>query len=325
MRGHDVAVNTVSDLNRWLLAGDPAIRWQVLRDLLDKPTKVVELERARVATEGWGARLLVEQSDDGTWGGGLYHPKWVSTTYTLLLLRQLGLPRGHPAAQRACLRLLEGAQWYQGGLIFSRTVRVPETCITAMVVSFAVVFDAVDHRVEGAMEWLLGNQLQDGGWNCQAVRSGSRHGSFDSTISALEALEAWLEARGPDDVVNRAADEGREFLLDHQLYRSHRTGAVVEPRYTRPTFPTGWHYDILRGLDHFRRSASSPDPRLDDAIDLLRTRREPDGSWRMYAHHPGRYWFELEPAGAPSRLNTLRALRVLRWWDADGDHHSFDQ
>jgi hypothetical protein len=308
-------MDAVSDVMAWLLAGDPSVRWQVLNDLLDEPPEVVELERARVATEGWGGRLLGEQSDDGTWGGGLYNPKWVSTNYTLLLLRQLGLRGGHPAARLACVRLLEGAQWYEGGLIFSRTVRVPETCITAMVVSFAATFEAVDHRVEGAMDWLLGNQLQDGGWNCQTARTGSRHGSFHSTIGALEAMEAWLGARGPNPLVKGAADAGREFLLVHQLFRSHRTGTVVDPRYTRPTFPTGWRYDILRALDHFQRSRSTPDPRLQDAIELLRTRREVDGRWRMYAHHPGRYWFELEPAGAPSRINTLRALRALRWWD----------
>ena len=315
MRRHDVVVNAVPDLTSWLLAGDPAVRWQVLGDLLDKPPEVVEPERARVATEGWGARLLREQSDDGTWGGGLYNPKWVSTNYTLLLLRQLGLPRGHPAANSACRRLLDGAQWYEGGLTFGRTVRVPETCITAMVVSFAAIFEAVDHRVEGAIDWLLDNQLQDGGWNCATVRTGSRHGSFHSTINALEALEAWLAARGPNVLVTEAADDGREFLLAHRLFRSHRTGAVVDSRYTRPTFPTGWRFDILRGLDHFQRSRSARDPRLQDAIDLLHSRREVDGRWRMYAHHPGRYWFELEPAGAPSRINTLRALRVLRWWD----------
>jgi hypothetical protein len=192
-----------------------------------------------------------------------------------------------------------------------------------MVVSFAVVFEAVDQRVEGAMDWLLGNQLQDGGWNCASVRTGSSHGSFDSTISALEAMQAWQEGRGPDDLVTRAAEQGREFLLDHHLYRSHRTGAVVDSRYTRPTFPTGWRYDILRGLDHFQQSRTAPDPRLQDAIDVLRTRREVDGKWRMYAHHPGRYWFEFEPAGAPSRINTLRALRVLRWWDDGQGHRSF--
>jgi hypothetical protein len=299
----------------WLLAGDAAVRWQTRRDLLGEPEAAVADERALVATEGWGARLLAEQAPDGTWGGGLYSPKWTSTTYTLLLLVQPGLPAGHAQAVAGCRRLLDGACWRDGGLTFGRGLPTPETCITALVIRIAAAVGAVDDRVRAALGWLLDQQLADGGWNCMSLRDGSAHGSFNTTILALEALEAWAAFDGPDHAVTRSAQGGRAFFLAHRLYRSHRTGAVVNPAYTRPVFPPGWHHDVLRGLEHFRSAAAPPDDRLADAIELLRSRRRADGAWRAYKPYPGRYWFELEAPGAPSRITTLRSLRVLHWWD----------
>ena len=298
----------------WLLTGDPAVRWQVRRDLLDEPADVVAGERARVATEGWGARLLAEQSPDGTWSGGLYNPKWTSTTYTLLLLRQLGLPPG-PQTLVGCQRLLDGARWFDGGLTFAKSVPEPEACITSMVISIAAAFEAVDERVAAAMAWLLDQQLTDGGWNCDSVRTGSTHGSFNTTILALEALSEWQTQGKGDRDTTLAAERGREFFLDHRLCRSHRTGELVNRSFTRLVFPPGWHHDLLRGLDHFQQAGAPIDGRLTDAIDVLRSRRRADGTWPAYTPHPGRYWFELETPGQASRINTLRALRVLRWWD----------
>jgi hypothetical protein len=303
----------------WLLEGDPAVRWQVLRDLLDAPNEAVELERARVATDGWGARLLALQDPEATWAHALYSPKWTSTTYTLLLLRQLGLPTDDPRARRGCEVLLEGARSFDGGLNLARTVREPETCITAMVVCLAATFGVVDGRVQAALSWLLDQQLEDGGWNCETIRSGSRHGSFHTTIAALEALHAWsLGVDTPERVVE-AASRGREFFAVHRLYRSHRTGEVVDASFTRMVFPPGWHHDVLRGLDHFQAASSPTDPRLGDAIALLRAKRQRDTTWTTNAAYPGHYWFRLEQPGQPSRINTLRALRVLRWWNGPAD------
>lgn len=299
----------------WLLEGDAAVRWQVMGDLLDEPDHVITAERARVATTGWGARLLAHQDPEGTWANALYSPKWTSTTYTLLLLRQLGLPADDPRARVACEVLLDGASYFDGGLTFARTVRQPETCITAIVVCLAATFGTIDTRVEAALAWLLDQQLGDGGWNCETVRSGSRHGSFHTTILALEAMHAWTQVRGPDDAADQASRRGREFFAVHGLYRSHRTGELVDPSLTRMVFPPGWHHDLLRGLDHFQAAAAPPDPRLDDAVATLRAKRRPDGTWTGNAPYPGRYWFQLEQTGRPSRMNTLRALRVLRWWD----------
>jgi hypothetical protein len=306
----------------WLLDGDPAIRWQALRDLADAPPDRVAAERARVAHEGWGARLLAVQDDDATWGGGLYSPKWTSTTYTLLLLAWLGLPAGHPGAVAGCRRLWDGARFYDGGLNLAVTVRQAETCITGMLVYLAATFGHADPRVRPTVVWLLGQQLGDGGWNCESIRSGSTHGSFHTTITVLEALAAvggTPAGSGLEDEVAAAAARGREFLLLHRLYRSHRTGEVADPALLAWRFPPQWHYDVLRGLDHLRAVGAPADERMADALDVVRAARRADGRWAHRSPHPGRMWFALEGRG-PSRWHTLRARRVLQRYAASGSH-----
>ena len=295
----------------WLLAGDPAIRWQVQQDLLGSSPHEVATTRQLVAAEGWGARLLAKQDADGRWAGGLYSPKWTSTTYTLLLLHWLGLPRGHQQALTGCAMLWDGATFYGGGLTLAKSVHQPETCITAMLVLVASSFGYPDERLAPAVGWLLGQQLPDGGWNCESVRSGSRHGSFHTSISALDALLQYHRAAG-DVPVRDAIGRGQEFFLAHRLYRSHRSGAVVHPGLLRFPFPPQWHFDVLRGLDHFRAAEAGSDPRMTDALRVIRDARQRDGRWPVYRSYPGRTWFRMEPPG-PSRWTTLRALRVLAW------------
>ncbi len=289
----------------WLLDGDPAISWQVERDLLAVPEEAWQRTRRRVSEEGWGRRLLDLQDPSGTWAGGLYGPKWTSTTYTLLLLHRMGLDRQHPGARLGVARLWEGARVFDGGLTAAVTIDEPEACITGMYVLLARYFGYDSDRLGPAIEWLASTQLADGGWNCQTVRTGSQHGSFHTTITALEALAG---------VGDTAAEErGREFLARHELYKSHRSGEVVDPRYLRLSFPPRWRYDVLRAMDLFCLVGAPVDPRHEAALTELVKRRRPDGRWPLQQRHAGRTWFEMEEVGGPSRWNTLRALRVLAW------------
>jgi hypothetical protein len=293
----------------WLLAGDAAIRFQTLRDLTGASQRAWKSEQRSVATTGWGARLLALQDANGRWGGGIYTPKWTSTTYTLLLLRDLGLEPGNAQALRACRLLLDEGFWSDGGINFyPLQAKRSETCVTAMTLSVSLWFGLDDPRIARVAEHLLEAQMPDGGWNCRATpgSGGATHGSFHTTISALEALLGWPAAA-------RARARAEEFLLVHRLFRSHRTGEIVKSDFTRFHFPPRWHYDVLRALDYFRAADAERDPRLQDAIDLLDARKQSDGMWRLARGYPGKVFFELEKAGGASRWNTLRALRVLRW------------
>lgn len=304
------------DVTEWLLDADPAIRWQVMRDLTDEPAQVVDAERARVAVEGWGARLLALQAPDGQWGGGVYSPKWISTTYTLLLLRLLGLPPDSAAARGAVERVRDGVTWEgRGGKPFFGGER--ETCVNSMVLALGSYFRVTGGLVDELLEWLLGEQLADGGWNCRAPER-SKVASFNTTILALEALLEVDRSTSAGPEIAEARLRGEEYLLERRLFRSASTGEVIRPEWTRFSFPPQWHYDVLRGLDHLRASGRVPDERCVEAIELVRRRRQPDGRWLLQNTHRARRHFAMEGAdGTPSRWNTLRALRVLRWYDGD--------
>jgi hypothetical protein len=305
----------------WLLEGDPSIRWQALRDLAGAPERTWQREQRKVATAGWGSQLLALQDADGRWASCVYSPKWTSTTYTLLLLRDLGLPAGNRQAVRACRLLLDEGFAPDDGINFwQKRSRHSETCVTAMVLSICRTFGLTDPRLERLAHHLLAAQMADGGWNCQAApgRSGATHGSFHTTIQTLEAL-AGLPAAA------RASARAEEFLLLHGLFRSHRTGGIAKSDFTRLHFPPRWHHDILRGLDYFR-ARDHYDPRLEDALNILQSRRRKDGRWPPAQAYSGRIFFALEPPREPSRNITLRALRILRWAKrGEPDFHAFHE
>jgi hypothetical protein len=300
----------------WLLEGDPSIRWQAMRDLTGAAARTIQREQRRVAEAGWGARLLKLQDPDGRWAGGIYTPKWTSTTYTMVLLRNLGLAAGHPQAMRACRVLLDAGHSEDGGINFWRRRRKQsETCVSGMVLAVLCWFGFDDPRVDRLAMHVVEQQMADGGWNCRAAPGcgGATHGSFHTTISALEGLLEYDRFRG-GSVARAASARGREFLLVHRLFRSHRTGEAAKPEFTRFSFPPRWHYDALRGLDYFREAGAARDRRLQDAIALVVNRRRPDGRWALQNRYPGKTFFEMEAPGDPSRWNTLRALRVLKWF-----------
>jgi hypothetical protein len=307
---------------QWLLDGDPAIRWQVLQDLVGAREDTVARERRKVARDGWGARLLAKQDPEGTWAGGLssdgglYHPKWTSTTYTMLLLRDFGLPASNRQVRKACTLLLDGGLQRDGGLNYGWRGR-SETCITGMVLSILSYFEYDDDRVDIITDYLLNQQMPDGGWNCRRAL-GATHASVHTTISVLEGLRLHERYRARRVRALKAAQgRGREFLLVHRLFRSHRTGEIIKPIFIRFSYPPRWHYDILRALDYFQAVNAPRDPRLADAIAIVQSSRLEDGCWSLQNSYKGKTHFQLERLGSPSRWNTLRALRVLKWWQTD--------
>ena len=305
----------------WLLAGDPAIRWQTLRDRTDAPPEEVAAERARVATEGWGARLLALEGEDGQWEGGSLFPAhwfegdyksqdqpWTATEPTLTLLRLFGVDPETDRMRRAVAQVRDNCRWEYDDLpFFGGEV---EPCINGRTVTLGVYFG---QDVGAIVERLLGEQLEDGGWNCEAER-GSVRSSFDTTINVLEGLLAYEQANGGTARSIAIRRRGEEYLLERHLFRRRSTGAVVNPAWQEFSFPNRWHYDVLRGLEYFSATGDAPDPRLREAIDLLTSKQQPDGTWLLENSHPGKVHFPLEEGdGHPSRWNTLRALRVLDW------------
>lgn len=306
------------DVIDWLLEGDPSIRWQVNADLLDESPGAIARERSRVASEGWGKALLDVQEPDGQWGGGLYSPKWISTTYTLLQLRHYGLDPSSDASRHARDRLIGGgATWRHavdgdGGVPFFGYIG--ETCVTAMNLALACYFDAVTSRTTKAVDYLLGQQMSDGGWNCEGVK-GSVRSSFHTTISALEGLLEFERSRSEpslQDSTASAREAAHQYLLERRMMRSLSTGEIVNESWTRFSFPPRWWYDVLRGLDYLRDAAVEPDPRWGEAVDLVERKQTKDGRWKLQNHHTGREHFRMEESGQPSRWNTLRAIRVLQ-------------
>jgi hypothetical protein len=338
-----LVIQSTDNAISWLLDGDPAIRWQVLRDVVGEADSAVERDRRKVARVGWGARLLAKQDPEGTWAGGLssdgglYSPKWISTTYTMLLLRDFGLAPTNRQAHRACALLLEQGMQRDGGINYGWSPS--ETCVTGMVLSILSYFQLNDDRLDTLVDHLLGAQMPDGGWNCRR-RFGATHASVHTTISVLEGLRHYELSRSllPEGTraksarnaaskrsrsasgtylrtVREAQARGREFLLVHRLFRSHRTGEIIKPIFTKFSFPPRWHYDVLRALDYFQAVGAPRDERLSDAIDIVRSTQRKDGRWTLHNRYKGKTWFEMERLGAPSRWNTLRALRVLKWWE----------
>jgi len=346
---------------QWLLQGDPAIRWQVLRDLVNASSADVATERARVEHEGWGSRLLALRSPDGLWANGACFPDttvfaeataralaageapppfptpdpeplgasvdgptndptndpgqpWTATYPVLLDLCHLGVPPDTRVMQETAALVAGNCRWEYDGLpFFSGEV---DCCINAGTI---VIGTYLGVDVEPVVQRLVADRMPDGGWNCWA-QTRPAPGSFASTLDVIDALLTWERSTGGSDAVRRARRNGEEYLLRRHLFRSLRTGEVVNPRWALFSYPPRWHYDLLKATDYFARRGGVPDPRLAEAVDHVRAKRQPDGRWPLENTHPGAVHFRLEePDDTPSRWNTLRALRVLRWFDSPAD------
>ena len=303
----------------WLLNSDPAIRWQAMRDLTDAPADQVAAERARVATEGWGARLLALRREDGLWHTGTSDSEWPSLL-ALSMLRDMGLDASSEVARKAIRLVRDNATWHSrgpwhGNPVFAGEV---EPCINGRVVTVGSYF-GVD--VIGIVERLLDEQMADGGWNCEQ-ENGSTRGSFHTTINVLEGLLEHERVTGGSAEVTAARERGQEYLLERRMLRRLSSGELIDPVFTLFSFPTGWHYDVLRGLDYLRAAGVPPDARVAEAIDLVRSKRDAEGRFPLENPHESEMvtarvrdlGFDMdEREGRPSRWNTLRALRLLQW------------
>lgn len=330
MTDADAAIDWLLDPER----SDPSIRWQVMRDLLDAPRSGWAAERAKVETQGWGARLLALEDDDGQWAGGAHFPAdfdfggpearrgpdgrmvsqpWTATSHSLSLLREFGLDPSSDRVKRAVALIGANARWEHAGQRYWHGEVEP--CINGVTVANGAYF-GVD--MAPVVERLVRERLDDGGWNCEA-ENGSVRSSFDTTINVLEGLLELERVTGGTPGSRDARRSGEEYLLERRLFRRLSTGEPADERYLYLVHPDRWRYHVLRALDHFRsasiRIGATPDPRLGEAIDHVRSRRSEDGTWPLDWNPPGRVWFDVDDGeGEPSRWVTLRAMRVLRWW-----------
>ena len=329
METYSQTSNPDTSVIQWLLDSDPSIRWQVMRDLTHASADEVSAERARVAKEGLGAQLLALQGEDGSWAGVAFNHGWDSTMHILSLLRELGLEPTSDEAHRAITKVRDHVTWkgwdWDGSWRGEDFVGTPffvgevEPCINGQVAASGAYFGQDVQRI---IDRLLTEQLSDGGWNCE-TENGSTHSSFNTTINVLEALLEYELANGIHAEVASARVRGQEYLLDRHLFRRKSTGEIIErdrksnAYFTRFSFPTWWHYDVLRGLEYLRKAGVTPDERVDDAIKLLKSKCGTDCCWPLEAKYPGKMLVEVDDGeGLPSRWNTLRALRVLDWYSS---------
>jgi hypothetical protein len=315
----------------WLLDSDPALRWQVERDVAREPAEVWEATRSKVATEGFGKRLVALQDSDGQWAGGAFFPAdfdfdgpegaegagqpWTATTWTLNSLREWGLDPAGLRERRTVELLAENSRWeYESLPYWSGEV---DCCINAWTVANGLWLGA---DITGIVDWFVEHRQSDGGWNCDWVE-GSTRSSYHSTLNALKGLLAYEAATGGSDATRTARRSGEEYLLERGLFRRHSTGEPVAPWVDRFAYPLLWRYNVLNAAEYFRQvsllDGVRPDPRMADAIELIRAARQPDGTWLQSGRLPGRVWFEVDvPAGEPSKWLTLYGIRVLDWWDS---------
>lgn len=298
-----------SNLIEWLLEGDVSIQYQVYRDLL---SEIREDLRERIVTEGWGKAFLDCQNPDGHWGLSYYQPKWTSTHYTLLDLRNLCFPQDHPEIRKILTKIAAEEKGRDGGINPSRTVGQSDVCLNGMFLNFASYFKSDEGGLRSVVDHILDQRMRDGGFNCRLNRSGAVHSSLHSTLSVAEGIREY-HVNGYQYRLEELLDAEKtsiEFLLLHRLYLSDSTGEVIHPDFLRLAYPGRWRYDILRALDYLRRTGLTGENRLEPALQQLVAKQKKPGWWTS-VKHTGKTYFHMEPSGQPSRWNTLRALRVL--------------
>ncbi|MCC0025017.1 MAG: hypothetical protein H6874_12440 [Hyphomicrobiaceae bacterium] len=300
----------------WLLAGDVSVQYQTRRDLLgeDRPDL-----QARIATEGWGARILAARNPDTSWGRRFYNPKWTNSHYTLLDLRNLCLPRDNQAARDSVAHILATEKRADGGIGPGSLAHGSDVCVNGMFLNYAAWFGAPEPELHAIIDFVLGEWMPDGGFNCDSTRGHPHHSSLHTTISVLEGFQQLLRSGYTyrADEIREAMASSREFILLHRFYRSDHTGEIIQKSFLSFPVSPRWKYNILRALDYFAQAGIPYDPRMQDALEFIRGKQKPDGLWNANAAHSGAVHFEMEKAGHPSRVITLSALRVLQTYGAN--------
>jgi len=295
----------------WLLEGDVSLEYQVYRDLLDENR--VEIQN-RIQKEGWGAKYLNSRRQDGHWGMKFYQPKWTSSHYTLLDLRYLCIFPDVKAIRDSINLIATHEKGLDGGINPAGNTNNSDVCINGMFLNYASYFKTDDEKLVPVVDLILSQRMPDGGFNCRLNRSGAVHSSLHTTINTVEGIKEY-ELNGYSyrlDELKDAEQSSKEFILQHSLFLSDKTGKIIHNDFLRLSYPGRWRYDILRALDYFRYSDADWDDRLQPAIDVLISKRKPDNRWLLQANIPGQTHFEMEKVRQPSRWNTLRAMRVLK-------------
>ncbi len=295
----------------WLLQGDVSIQYQVYRDLLSEDRKDLQ---ERIASEGWGAKFLSSRNTNGHWGRGFYQPKWISSHYTLLDLRNLCISRDVTPIRQSIDIIADNEKSEDGGVNPAESIKESDVCVNGMFLSYAAYFKISSGKLKSIIDFVLSQHMKDGGFNCRLNRSGAVHSSLHSTISVLEGISEYKQNGYTYKLkeLENAQKAGIEFILRHQLFISDRTGEVINKNFLKFVYPYRWKYDILRALDYFQRAQIEWDERMKPAIEVLLKKRNKDGTWNARAKYAGEVHFEMEKAGQPGRWNTLRGLRVLK-------------
>ena len=309
------SINRVQIID-WLLQGDVAIQYQVHRDLFCTERKDL---RERIGHEGWGARFLATRKQDGHWGIKFYQPKWTSTHYTLLDLRNLCIVPDNPFIKASIEIILQNEIAKDGGILPIGKPRLSDLCINGMFLNYASYFKTYEKNLKAVVDCILTQIMPDGGFNCQLNRSGAKHSSLHTTLSVLEGLTEY-KRNGYTyrlNKIEKAIQASHEFVLLHRLYLSDRTGKIINKDFLKLSYPRRWRYDILSALDYFQYAKAPWDIRMRPAVDMLLQKRNKTGTWNVQAKHPGQTHFDMEKAGQPSRWNTLRAMRVLKYFNLE--------
>ena len=310
---HPIATKA-SQLINWLLDGDISIQYQVHRDLLGTEKSYL---RDRIATEGWGAQFLGFRKKEGHWGDRFYQPKWISTHYTIIDLKNLAISPKNEEIRQSIIQVIQKLKGPDGGIFPIGIEKKSDVCVNGMFLNYASYFLMKEDDLKSIADFLLLEHMQDGGFNCNSNTTGASHSSLHSTISVVEGILEYAK-NGYEYRLKElleAEEKSREFLLQHRLFRSDRTGDIIDKKMLMLSYPSRWKYDILRALDYFQSAGVKYDPRMRDALDILKKKRRKDNKWPVQAKHPGQIHFDMEKTGGPSRWNTLRAMRVLKCFD----------